>query len=377
MTPLTVTSVTTEEGVAALRADWDRLLSASPSASIFQSWEWAMSWWRRFGATADRSLHVTVAREGTETLAIAPWVITNRRLRGVVPFRCVEFLGSETVNGDHLDFLTAPGADRPAVVSLLFGHLLESRTPWDMMKLDSVPEESETAGALVNASMAAGCDATSEPVFVCPAVELPSSWKDIRLVVKEGPFRETEYKARRLARQAEWRVSLCASADLGPSLQTLFDLHAKRWQLRDKPGAFTNPAKQGFYNDVCAAFAGRNWLRLHMLHVNGAPAAALLCFRFARTYTSMQNGFDPQWARHSVGQILLARVVEQAISEGCTRFDFLRGPEPYKYDWGAVDRARLRIEVRRRNLTNRLIRAAMRLPGAQCGDSGKHHGAPT
>jgi CelD/BcsL family acetyltransferase involved in cellulose biosynthesis len=124
--------------VAALRADWDGLLSASPSASIFQSWEWAMSWWRRFGATADRSLHVMVAKEGTETLTIAPRVITNRRLRGVVPFRCIEFLGSETVNGDHLGFITAPGKDKSALVSRLFRNLTESGTAWDMIRLDGI-----------------------------------------------------------------------------------------------------------------------------------------------------------------------------------------------------------------------------------------------
>jgi CelD/BcsL family acetyltransferase involved in cellulose biosynthesis len=36
-----------------------------------------------------------------------------------------------------------------------------------------------------------------------------------------------------------------------------------------------------------------------------------------------------------------------AIQLGKTRFDFLRGNEPYKYEWGAVDEPIQRLLVRR------------------------------
>jgi CelD/BcsL family acetyltransferase involved in cellulose biosynthesis len=35
------------------------------------------------------------------------------------------------------------------------------------------------------------------------------------------------------------------------------------------------------------------------------------------------------------------------MSSGCERFDFLRGNEPYKYEWGAVDEPVERILVTR------------------------------
>ena len=39
--------------------------------------------------------------------------------------------------------------------------------------------------------------------------------------------------------------------------------------------------------------------------------------------------------------------VERAIAAGKRRLDFLRGDEPYKYEWGAVDEPIERIVVRR------------------------------
>ena len=40
--------------------------------------------------------------------------------------------------------------------------------------------------------------------------------------------------------------------------------------------------------------------------------------------------------------------VERAIADGKRRLDFLRGDEPYKYEWGAVDEPIQRLLVRRR-----------------------------
>ena len=51
------------------------------------------------------------------------------------------------------------------------------------------------------------------------------------------------------------------------------------------------------------------------------------------------GGFDPDFARESPGTILMADAIERAAARGCTTFNFLRGREAYKYEWGAVDRA--------------------------------------
>ena len=42
-------------------------------------------------------------------------------------------------------------------------------------------------------------------------------------------------------------------------------------------------------------------------------------------------------------------LVARALVAGVRRLDFLRGDEPYKYDWGAVDEPIQRVLVRRRD----------------------------
>jgi hypothetical protein len=44
---------------------------------------------------------------------------------------------------------------------------------------------------------------------------------------------------------------------------------------------------------------------------------------------------------------VLGEAIDAAWRDGATEFEFLRGREPYKYLWGAVDRATFRRQLTR------------------------------
>ena len=57
------------------------------------------------------------------------------------------------------------------------------------------------------------------------------------------------------------------------------------------------------------------------------------------------SGYNPKEQYWSVGLLLKAHLIKQAIEAGKKRFDFLRGSERYKYDLGAKDLQLYRIEL--------------------------------
>jgi hypothetical protein len=59
----------------------------------------------------------------------------------------------------------------------------------------------------------------------------------------------------------------------------------------------------------------------------------------------MTCGFEP--ASCVAVRLLVARTIERAADEGAFVLDFLRGREPYKYEWGAVDRPAAIYQPRR------------------------------
>ena len=78
-------------------------------------------------------------------------------------------------------------------------------------------------------------------------------------------------------------------------------------------------------------------LRLAFLTVGDRRIAAGPMFKTADRYLYYNAGVDPDARDLSPGVVLVAEYVRRALDEGVRRFDFLRGDESYKYEWGAVD----------------------------------------
>jgi CelD/BcsL family acetyltransferase involved in cellulose biosynthesis len=55
-------------------------------------------------------------------------------------------------------------------------------------------------------------------------------------------------------------------------------------------------------------------------------------------FAAYQSGWDEAYARDALGNVMIVHALEHVAELGATRFDFLRGTEPYKYRFGASDR---------------------------------------
>jgi CelD/BcsL family acetyltransferase involved in cellulose biosynthesis len=86
---------------------------------------------------------------------------------------------------------------------------------------------------------------------------------------------------------------------------------------------------------------------LTFLTVGGRRVAAGVHCETADGLLYYNAGLDPDARDLSPGVVMIARYVRRAIEAGKRRLDFLRGDEPYKYEWGAVDEPIQRLLVRR------------------------------
>jgi len=83
--------------------------------------------------------------------------------------------------------------------------------------------------------------------------------------------------------------------------------------------------------------ASVNQLGLYFMEVDGIKAAGVLCFDYKNKRYLYNSGFNPIHSKLSVGLLMKATTLHDAISSGFNYFDFLRGDEDYKYDLGGVD----------------------------------------
>jgi CelD/BcsL family acetyltransferase involved in cellulose biosynthesis len=102
--------------------------------------------------------------------------------------------------------------------------------------------------------------------------------------------------------------------------------------------------------DIAKCFSKEKRLCLHVLKLSGKPVAAEYGFKYKSKYYAYMAGFDPDYSRYNVGNMLFICIINKLIQEGLTQYDFLRGAEPYKDYWTAFSKLNYQAILCRKGL---------------------------
>jgi CelD/BcsL family acetyltransferase involved in cellulose biosynthesis len=183
---------------------------------------------------------------------------------------------------------------------------------------------------------------------VCPVVTLPAGtdMDGYLATLRKKERHEIRRKIRRA--EAVGEVRLEDSADPLDDLESFIDLHQRRWGADGLfPPTAGGEASRVFFRRLFELSGPSCPIGLAFLTVGGRRIAAGIHFETADGYLYYNAGVDPDARELSPGVVMVARYVERALATGKRRLDFLRGDEPYKYEWGAADEPIQRLLVRR------------------------------
>ncbi|HEX9308580.1 MAG TPA: GNAT family N-acetyltransferase [Anaeromyxobacter sp.] len=321
----------------ACRAEWSALCDGAPTATPFQRPEWLLPYCRAFGV--GEPFAVALRRSG-RLVALAPLVSYEQG-----GTELLTLLGAGI--SDYQDAVLEPGLAPEAATRLLEAALAHAERT-DALLLEHLPDAS-----LLRAAAPFVDRGDAEPDGACPVLALPGDPSALDRAVARRILENVRYGRRRLARRGA-RCTAATAADLDRHLSALFALHGARWNARGETGVVADPRLRAFHAEAARGLLARGLLRLHVLWVDGRPAAAFHGFLdHGRLYYYL-GGFDPTLRAASPGAVVIAHAIDAAIAEGATEVDFLRGREPYKYAWGAQDRATWRrvLPVRARRSPN-------------------------
>jgi CelD/BcsL family acetyltransferase involved in cellulose biosynthesis len=141
----------------------------------------------------------------------------------------------------------------------------------------------------------------------------------------------------RADRAGGWSIEEADPESLTEMLGALVRLHTDRWRSRGG-GVLSDPRVLAFHGAAASSLFEAQVLRLLALRLRGRTAAVVYALALPDRLLCYLQGYDQEFAFFSPGTLLLGAVIEQAMREGRWEIDFLRGAEPYKYAWGAVDR---------------------------------------
>ncbi|WP_373049164.1 GNAT family N-acetyltransferase [Vulgatibacter sp.] len=340
------------EALQVLRDEWRELYDRS-AAAPFLSWEWIATWHHHLGA--GRTPRILCARRGGALVGLLPLAEERITLVPGAEVRRLSFLGERWGGADYLDVLALEG-EEAAAAQAIYAHLNEV-ADFDVADLDGIAADSPSVGLLAARFAEDGRFRHAlTPRHTCPQVALEGTWREVLKRSKRGDnfkrrlrqLRELDGFERRVVRDPGEAVA---------AFERFLVLHEARWEAQGGSDAMGRPALQAFHRDVVVRLAERGWLRFEEIWVEGACRASIYGIDDGPTYCFYQSGYDPAWAKRSVGLVCLGLSVEDALERGITRYDFLRGTETYKFDWATGTRETVAVRVAARSLPATLLAA--------------------
>ena len=308
-----------------LESEWNALLSRSAANYPFLRYEFQRAWWEHLGG----------GEWPAGELRIAVWR-EDGAVRGIAPlFRSVRageagwyFIGSVEIS-DYLDVIV-PAVDHSVFCTALLdalGSLPESE--FHTLDLFNLRAVSPTVPILEADAARRGWKVDRQSLQICPVLTLPGSWDEYLGTLDKKDRHEIRRKLRR-GENAEAPMELkLAGAD---AMDEFFRLMAGDKQKAD----FLTPVMRDQFRAIARSMETAGLLQLAFLQTEGRNVAAFLNFDYGNRIWVYNSGMDPQFAASSPGWILLAMLVRRAIEQGRGAFDFMRGSEAYKFQWGGV-----------------------------------------
>ena len=299
------------------RGEWEEILSVSPANTLFLTPQWQQVWWETFGdgkAMAGFFLGST-----DEVMGIAPLARSGTTL---------SFVGN-TDTVDYNDFMIAPGYE-----TVFFDTLLDSMEEQQCSTLNllSLRENSSTLAYLPDLARRRGYRVVVEEEDVASGLELPSTWEEYLSGLSKKDRHELRRKFRRLESSANWRwYGLHDPDQVAARVDDFISLMRRSNQDKDR---YMTPERKKFFHHVIQRMAQLGLLRLYFLEIDDQPVATSLCFDYASSRLLYNSGYDPEFGYYSVGLLLNALCLQEAIGQGMKYFDFLRGAEAYKAHLG-------------------------------------------
>jgi CelD/BcsL family acetyltransferase involved in cellulose biosynthesis len=301
------------------RAAWEDLRASARQRVPFLSWTWQMEWLHAFAPDSRLEIRTVTDADG-RLVGVLPLFEAGPGLQRIV--------GGADVS-DYLDLLAVDGREEEVWMALLQARAADRET-W---QLHAVPASSPTVTALPTLAATCGLSASASVEERCPVLDLPQSWDDYLGTLSSKHRHELQRKTRRLRREApDARISVVRRRDeIDTRFGDFFDLHRRSRVGKER---FMDARMEKFFRRVLGDLADAGGAALWFLDLPSGPAAAFVVLEWEHTVGLYNSGFHPDRAMLAPGLVLLVHLVEDAIIRGKRRFDFLRGEERYKYEFG-------------------------------------------
>jgi CelD/BcsL family acetyltransferase involved in cellulose biosynthesis len=320
-----------------LRPHWERAFDRDPVAPIFQNWWWQRGW-REVSPYPYAVLTVTPART-SEPVAFLP--ISVRGSANVLRVDHVREIHMGGDPGTDYNGLVCDPDHQEAVLAALVDHF-SHRMSWDRLMLKEI---NDPRLLFVTERLPSDvADVFPRQGTCCPYTPLPATWEAFQQECLSYETRKSLRKKLRLC-EDECRVTLMDSSNAAQHIEALVTLAKNR--TRDDMDDNVHRCDWIFEWAAKGGIAS-----ILLVWHEQTPIAGMGAFidKKANSYCFYLTGYNEKYGHYSPGRVVNALAIKHAIELGCTTLDFLRGDEPYKFQFGAQRRYTTHVVAVRKRL---------------------------
>ena len=296
--------------------EWEALVNANETNTIFQTYEWFISWWKVFGDRND--LFFIKITSGGDLIGIAPLMISKAPSN-----RTMRFVSDD--KADYCDFILK-GRKSEALIKI-FETIFSLEQRWDTIVLKNIPDYSSST-RIITEICKRNESKFRKSYITCPTLLIEgSSGNALSITRKKTERRRYNY----FRKKGILRFNNIKAADEAHrSLDPFFAQHIKRRDLTRDKSLFLDPMNRMFYEELTGNIIDKGWLHFTVVEFNDHPIAYHYGFDYNSRMIWYKPSFDINYFKHSPGKVLLKYLIEYAVQNNKIEFDFTVGSEEFK-----------------------------------------------
>ncbi len=302
--------------------DWEKLLTQTPGAAFFQSFQWLEAYWRHFGE--DKKLRTIIVLDDDRTVGIVPFIVQIEDTR-------VGRLRVLTYPLDNWGSFYGPvGADPAAALKTALEHVRRTARDWDIIELRWLGAPGTDWRQSQNAMQAAGFQAYATLWNRTAAADFSDGWENYLAGQKGIWIRRIRQTEDKLRRQAKVEFLRCRPASReqgdGDPHWDIYDacesIARSSWQSGAADGTtLSHREVRAFLRDVHGLASAAGAADMSLLKLDDRPAAFIYGYHFHGLVYGLRRGFNAELSRTGLGTVLLWNTLKDSAQRGDRIYD--------------------------------------------------------
>jgi CelD/BcsL family acetyltransferase involved in cellulose biosynthesis len=329
---VTVDTVTTVDGIAALRPCYERLQGVTGNTLPFALHEWHLAWCHHFlnrtPRIHDQPLFYVLHDSAGACVAIVPLILTRRQV-GPLKIVSINLLGADPAMTEIRAPLIDP--DYEYLTARAVRDHLAKIGDWDWIYWSGISDAFGEALAVDGSLL-------WQPALPDYVLDLAPTWEEFRRGLKRNIRESLRHCYNSLKRDHHsYELQVIENLpELRRGLDRFLELHALRAGLKTPsmhPDWFATQVTRDFLYEVCERLSRRGAVRLFQLKVGSQIAAMRIGFVAGDSLYLYYSGFDPAWSRYSIMTTTVAEAIKYAIAQGLKTVNLSPNKEISKTRW--------------------------------------------